>query len=192
MRRRTIRKTIPLSGYEPHYNPNLYNNDASAKDQNNCFAYAFDIQDRDKAHVGEPFLQPGLKSGYPPWRKIKGKRCPDLMARLMADVPDLIRTTFASRCPKGTSKIAAVVDSKRDYHFYREDSNKRWSHKPGATDVTDRDANGKLIYNPEQAARNYNRDPDDILNYNTFCGYMCVPRRRTHKFKRGGAYTRKA
>ena len=197
VRRKTVRqlKKAPLSGSEPAYNPALYNGDADVQDMNNCFGYAFNVQEKGKGKSNSnssnssnsrPFMQPGLKSGYPPWHKIKGKRCPDLLARLLGDVPDLKQTTFEQCCPKGFSKIAAVIDSKRDYHFYRQDSNGLWSHKPGSTDVTNLDAAGKLIYNPELAARNYNRDPTDVLNYNTFCGYMCVPRTRTYKFKRGG------
>ena len=184
IRRRTVRKG-PRSGSEPRYNPEAYNGDAAVKDQNNCFGYAFNIQEKDKDDA--PFMQPGLRSGFPPWHKIKGKRCPDLMARLLGDVPGLQSTTFEQRCPKGTSKIAAVIDAKRDYHFYRQDSNGNWSHKPGSTDVTNLDAKGRLITNPELAARNYNRDPNDVLNYNTFCGYMCIPRTRTYRFKRGGS-----
>jgi len=188
-RRRTVRKG-PLTGSEPVYAPDAYNKNPKIKDQNNCFAYAFNIQENNDNSDGIPFLQPGIKSGFPPWHKIKGKRCPDLMARLLGDVPELRRTTFKRRCPNGFSKIAAVIDAKRDYHFYRQDLNGNWSHKPGSTDVTNLDAKGRLITNPELAARNYNRDPTDTLNYNLFCGYMCIPRRRTYKFKRGGSRSR--
>ena len=191
LRRRTIRRRTrrppALSGSEPQYNPALYNGDAIAKDQNNCLAYAFGIHDRVKGAEEAPFTQPGLLSGYPPWNKIKGKRCPDLMARLMGDVPDIQPASFDAPCPKGFSKIAAVIDSKRDYHFYRQDSNGLWSHKPGSTDVTNLDAHGKVIRNPELAARNYNQDAADVLNYSSFCGYMCIPRSRTYRFKRGGS-----
>jgi len=190
LRRKTVRrpKKAPLSGSEPRYNPTLYNNNAAAKDQNNCFAYAFNVYDRDKDE-GSPFTQPGLKSGYPPWHKIKGKRCPDLMARLLGDVPGLRISSFDQPCPKGSSKIAAVIDAKRDYHFYRQDANGLWSHKPGSTDVTNLDAAGKLIYDPRTANRTYDKDPTDVLQYDTFCNFMCVPRTRTYRFKRGGGST---
>jgi hypothetical protein len=195
LRRKTVRRPQkgPLSGSEPRYNPTLYNNDAAAKDQNNCFAYAFNVYDRDKKSEGGPFTQPGLKSGYPPWHKVKGKRCPDLMARLMGDVPGLRVGSFEQPCPKGSSKIAAVIDAKRDYHFYRQDSNGLWSHKPGSTDVTNVDAAGKLIYDPRTANRTYDKDPTDVLQYDTFCNFMCVPRTRAYRFKRGGgSKTRKS
>jgi len=189
VRRKTRKHLGPLSGSEPRYNPAIYNGDAMVKDENNCFAYAFNVQDR-TGDSDAPFIQPGLKSGYPLWKRVKGKRCPDLMARLMGDVPGLTPTTFYRRCPRGTSKIAAVIDHRRDYHFYRQDSNGLWSHKPGAMDVTNLDAAGKLIYNPQLANRRYDDDPTNILNYDTFCSFLCIPRTRTYRFKRGGTRKR--
>jgi hypothetical protein len=95
--------------------------------------------------------------------------------------------TFEKRCPKKYSKIALVVDEDEDYHFYRQDSNGYWSHKPGATDVTHIDATGRPIYDPQLASRLY---PGSGLHYNQFCSYLCAPKTRKLRLKRGG--TRKA
>jgi hypothetical protein len=147
----------PLSGWEPKYDPKKYNKTRKIKDSHNCFAYAFDHIDVSNSpscteeSCALPFHQPGRASGYPKWSKVKGKRCPDLMSRLFGDVKELKQTTFDKKCPKYTSKIALVVDEDEDYHFYRQDSNGYWSHKPGSTNVTNLDANGKRIYNPELA-----------------------------------------
>jgi hypothetical protein len=86
--------------------------------------------------------------------------------------------------------VAVVVDPEHDYHFYRQDKKKPgkwavWSHKPGGTRVTRKDATDHLIYNPELADRDYRPGGGD-LNYNQFCSYMCVPR-KTRKLKRGGS-----
>jgi hypothetical protein len=179
----------PMTGYEPKFDPEVYNKHKGMKESLNCFAYAFDYQHLPKRHgctknaCSLPFPQPGRSSGYPKWSKIHGKRCPDIISRLFGDVPDLKMTTFEGRCPKKYSKIALVVDEDEDYHFYRQDSNGYWSHKPGGTDVTNIDATGRPIYNPELASRLY---PNSGLNYDQFCGYLCAPRRKTLHFKRGG------
>lgn len=186
----------PLSGYEPAYKPGVYNNQADIKDNNNCFAYAFLLADR-PTQKNVPFHQPGLSAGFPKWSKIKGKRCPDLIARLKGDMPDIQMTTFEGTCPKGTSKVAVTVNAESDYHFYRQDQPKRgtrkayWSHKPGSTEVTRRDATGHLVYNPELADRDYTFK-NDGLHYDHFCGFLCAPRTRKLAFKRGGRSTRKA
>jgi len=136
-----------------------------------------------------PFPQPGRASGYPKWSKIKGKRCPDLVARLFGDVRGLLPSKFQQRCPTGTRKIATVTDENEDYHFYRQDSNGYWSHKPGATSVTNIDATGRLIYNPQLASRLY---PGSGLHYKNFCGYMCAPATRKNKLRRGGSSRRRS
>jgi len=184
----------PLSGYEPEFQPDLYNKRKGLKEALNCFAYAFDyrrLPKRDNCTEEScpvPFPQPGRASGYPKWSKVHGKRCPDLMGRLFGDVPGIKPITFDKKCPKNHSKIALVVDEDKDYHFYRHDSNGYWSHKPGATDVTHIDATGRPIYNPELASRLY---PDSGLHYDQFCSYMCAPKHKKLHFKRGGKYTKK-
>ena len=179
----------PLSGCEPEYNPDKYNKKKTILESHNCFAYAFDhIDIPDPASCSEescavPFHQPGRKSGYPKWSQVKGKRCPDLIARLFGDVKGLRMTTFKNKCPGKSSKIALVADEDEDYHFYRQDSNGMWSHKPGGTKVTNIDATGRPIYDPALASRLYTNSG---LNYDKFCGYLCAPKGRTLKFKRGG------
>jgi hypothetical protein len=111
-----------------------------------------------------------------------------LLARLYGDVPDLKITSFEKRCPPKHSKIALVVDEDEDYHFYRQDSNGFWSHKPGATDVSHLDATKRPIYDPQLASRNY---PDSGLDYDEFCSYLCVPKGRRLHFKRGGKHSEK-
>jgi hypothetical protein len=187
----------PLSGYEPDFNPGLYNKHKGVKEALNCFAYAFDYRQLPKNKKCTknscpiPFPQPGRKSGYPKWSDVNGKRCPDLLARLFGDVPDLKVSSFDKKCPKHSSKIALVVDEDEDYHFYRQDSNGFWSHKPGATDVTHLDATQRPIYDPQLASKHYENSG---LDYNEFCSYLCVPKGKKLHFKRGGGskkYTRK-
>lgn len=186
--------------------PSVYNKKRYVQHNHNCFAYAFDIMDvpsheecngADKEDCKVPFHQPGKYSGQGDFHA--EKRCFDLFTRLKADMPaiEIARAgqpiKFTDKCPKGYSKIALVVDPKQDYHFYRQDSNGFWSHKPGATAVTNKDTSGRLIYNPELANRDARKTADekDGLNYNVFCGFMCVPRVVPNRAKRGGSRRRK-
>jgi hypothetical protein len=108
-----------------------------------------------------------------------------MIARLLGDNPGLKMTTFETKCPAHTSKIALVVDPDEDYHFYRQDKNRYWSHKPGGTAVTNKDASSRFIYDPALAARNYT-DNDSTLDYDTFCGYFCLARDKPLHIKIGG------
>ena len=129
------------------------------------------------------FPQPGRASGYPKWSKVKGKRCPDIMARAMGDVPGSKMARFDQSCGKGMRKVAFIADQKEDYHVLREDKTGKWSHKPGGTNVTDVDASKRPIVNPELADFNY---PDSGLNYEHFCGYMCIPATKSLRLRRSG------
>jgi hypothetical protein len=112
-----------------------------------------------------------------------GRRCAVVERLMEADIPDLRRTAYRKRCAKGSSKVALVVDPGDDYHFYRQDSDGWWSHKDGANPVKHVDAEGKRIWDPKTAARDY-RPNGSFLNYTDFCGYWCAPRRKTLKLMR--------
>jgi len=173
-----------LSGSELPYNPDKFNKEKGIKESHNCYAYAFDYVHlpkkctKDSCPIAYP--QPGRKSGYPSWSSVDGKRCPDIIARIIGDIPGVKLTGFKDKCGKSRRKIAVVADPENDYHFYRQDADGYWSHKPGATDVTRLDKKGHLIYNPQLASRQ-----GDNLNYKLFCSFMCVPTQKT-KLKRGG------
>ncbi len=183
----------PLSGYEPSYDPDQWNKHKGVKEAHNCFAYAYRFMDMPKTpkctneSCPISFPQPGRASGYPKWSKIKGKRCPDIIARALGDVPGSKRVPFTERCSKGMRKVAFIADPKEDYHVLSEDNTGKWSHKPGSTDVTDIDASKRQIINPELANFDY---PDSGLNYKHFCGYLCIPATKKHRLRRSGGKRR--
>ena len=113
-----------------------------------------------------------------------------MVARILGDNPNVEMTSFEEKCPTGTSKIALVVDASDDYHFFRQDSNGYWSHKPGARRVTNVDAAGSKIWDPRLAHLDYTSN-EGSLNYDLFCSYMCVPR-TTPLYLRVGGGTRRA
>jgi hypothetical protein len=184
---RSCNRKAFLSGYEPDYNPSEYNKNLGIKESQNCFAYAFHQTDLPvectKNSCSAPFHQPGTRSGYPKWSDVNGKRCPDLIGRLLGDVPSIRMSTFTKKCPKKMTKAAVVTDENEDYHFYRQDSNGYWSHKPGSTDVTNKDASGRFIYDPQLASRKYD---NSALDYQNFCGYFCLPSKKKIKIQRAG------
>ena len=182
----------PLSGYEPDYDPKFWNTQYPIKETHNCFAYAFNINDKKQMKkcknmdCNVPFHQPGIAAGYPKFKSSKPKTCPNMVARLLGDNPNVEMSTFNDKCPAGTSKIGLIIDENEDYHFLRQDSNGHWSHKPGARKVTNLDATNNLIYDPALANYNYKKNKNGYLNYDTFCSYLCVPRIRPVRIKVGG------
>ena len=78
-----------------------------------------------------------------------------------------------TECPEGCYKIAFVIDNQEptyDYHWYRQNSDGTWSHKPGTTEVTNLDCSGKIIMDPRKA----NRNAGYGVNYNVFVGFFVV------------------
>ena len=184
-------RIAPVSKDTPKYNPTRWNKHEGIRGSLNCFAYAFDYFKLpknctiDKCDASYP--QPGRASGYPAWSDIDGKRCPDIIARIMGDIPEVRLTTFTDKCPKGFRKIAVVVDPNEDYHFYRQDADGYWSHKPGATPVTRLDTTGRPIYDPMLATRD---NKSSNLNYERFCGYLLVPVTKNIRLSRSGGKRR--
>lgn len=138
---------------EPSYDPGKWNNDPNVRSRNNCYNYAND-------KITNTFAQPGRGSGsagpYPP-------NCNGTGAAAERD--RLLRISNPSMTPAQGQIVALVIadqPSFMDYHWYRRDSNGRWSHKPGQTPARNTDNSGQQIDNPEAC----NRGP-----YTIFCGY---------------------
>lgn len=121
------------------------------------------------------YHQPGAAAKFPPFSESELKSCPEMTARIRGENPTVTPIHFEGLCPYGTSKIALAVDPNEDYHFWRQDSNGKWSGKPGSLQVTDKDANGRWIHDPALCDRDFT-DENGELNYTNFCSYYCVPR----------------
>jgi hypothetical protein len=146
-----------------------------------------DCETEPNCNVGFP--QPGYDAGYKRFADQKEKGCGDMVSRLWGDNPKITTITFTARCADGTSKIALIVDPKRDYHFLRQDPDGYWSHKPGALPVKRTDASDRPILRPDRALFLYRGTKDPLL-YTDFCGYFCVPRGKPlhmSKITKGGA-----
>lgn len=161
----------PLSGSEPSYEPDKWNKNKNILDSHNCYAYA--LNQRVSKRKGKP--QPGYFAHYDHISNKEYQDCSSFLNRLKKDTPSLYVTDFETPCKKGFYKnfIAVAKDGyDHDYHFYREDKNGYWSHKPGRTEVTNIDASKKLIKNPSKANRNYAH-----FNYSKPCFFYCNPKK---------------
>lgn len=194
-------RRAPLSGSEPKYEPDRWNAEDAIRLTHNCFSYGYNIIDpkqiegcKKDPKCDLPFHQPGSESGYPRFNDTDPKTCPNMIARLMGDNPKrILPSSFELKCPRGTSKIALVVDEDQDYHFLRQDKPKpgstigMFSQKSGAMPVTNLDAKGHEIFDVALADHNFdNRRRKDPLNYDRFCGYFCIPRHEPLFIKTGG------
>jgi hypothetical protein len=156
----------PLSGYEPKYNPNYWNNNKNIKNNNNCYSYSVNNKNH---QFGKP--QPGYFARYNHILNNQYK-CAYFFKRILNDIPSVYLTSFKQKCKNGFHKAFFAIDSNKnehDYHFYRQDNNQLWSHKPGTTNVINYDADYKIIKNPYNANRNYT-----TYNYDKPCFFFCV------------------
>ncbi len=142
-------RTYSIPAYEPSY----WNNDAYIRQNNNCYNYA----NNKKTNT---FAQPGRAHG------VSGYAMNVTAVRNAAIADGLVPTDSSAASPEGKAKIALVVAPNLDYHWYRQDSDGRWTHKPGQTAATNVDQSGVTISNPEWA----NRGP-----YTDFGGYFFTP-----------------
>lgn len=155
-----------ISGSEPPYEPHKWN-DNNIQINHNCYAYA--LNQRVGNRYGKP--QPGYFANYGPIKDSEYNNCSNFYNRLKKDNPSMYLTSFDKPCRKGFYKSFIAIANNgddKDYHFYRQDKNKYWSHKPGRTKVTNLDADKKLIKNPYLANRNYGH-----LNYSKPCFFFC-------------------
>lgn len=161
-----FRSLLPTSGSEPHFKPTKWNTNSFVK-TNNCYAYFLDdLDSRDK----KP--QPGDFAGVPGTATRNSSTCAQTISRIQEDNPAVYKVDKQTPCQKGYYKGYLAIDPGKDYHFYRQDSNGLFSHKPGKNPVTKYDASGELITDPELSDRNF---MDINFNYSESCGFLCVP-----------------
>ena len=109
------------------------------------------------------------------------------MERTLVDNPNIYKIGENKKCIPSHYKGALVVAPNRDYHYYRENDDGKWTHKPGYKPSTNYDSKNNFIFNPRKASRDYG----GTLNYKDFCGYLCVPRDEKKKEWLIGTHPRK-
>ncbi len=143
---------LPISGGEPPYEPDQWNDHDGIQDNNNCYNYACN-------KMTGTFAQPGRASGFTP----EDLGCNEY--NLAAESDGLVATDCDEGCDQCHYKVALVMDPGVDFHWYRQDDNGDWSHKPGETEATNLDDSFHPITDPRTADRG---------DYSDFCGCFCV------------------
>ena len=137
--------------------------------------------------------QPGYISGIEHWSP-ENFNTKEIMRRVIEDsngkiyVPDAIweqdynikkQVVYKQKskpCMDGYYKGALVIAPNYDYHFYRQMEDGTWMHKRGQTEVSDVDASGRVIKDPQTANRDYGVSSNGShRNYSQFCTYFCIP-----------------
>jgi len=184
---------LPLSGSERKYQPELWNI-VSVQPYANCYAYALNTQE---PPIGEydAYLQLGQSELgiFGIGDQYYTQECKaDILYYISCDA-EAWGFTFeevgqTQICDAGTYKVALVIDPKtseldnnNDFHWYRQNDDGTWSHKPGGCMVTNEDGDSGLppddrddeedfvIFDPDTANRN-----NGSSNYSWFVGYFQV------------------
>ena len=166
--------TLPLSGSELNYEPTLWNNNSNVLYGSNCYSYAVNAPKNPTFNYFET-MQPGQSVGKSCTKDDIINVSP-VLSLISEDAAKLgfgfTRIDAEAVCNPGFYKVAFVLDPNEpgfDYHWYRQNSDGSWSHKPGTTPVKDTDNDGRLIMDPEECNRN-----GGYLNYSVFVGYFAV------------------
>jgi hypothetical protein len=158
------KKMSPLSGDEQNYDPDIWNKNHNIKNTHNCYTYALG-----KIIPGlNSKAQPGYASGYDHIEDDQYE-CKYFYDRLKNDSPGSYVEKFDNGCLPGFYKVFLALDPGNDYHWWKQNSDSFWSHKPGSTNVVNVDAKGQKIMNPLLASRDY-----ESINYKKPCFFACI------------------
>lgn len=161
---------MPTGGGEYSYNPTYWNDDANVY-RSNCYGYALNLiaTDTSDPYAGWLF-QPGYKAGEE-YTSLTKDAIIDTVEADMEVFGRTIRSSSYNETPGENEYKIALVIASNDYHWYRQDSSGYWSHKPGLTDITNKDASGNLITDPRTCNRDYS-----YADYSTWGGYYIISR----------------
>lgn len=187
-----------MNGYEINYDKKKWDH-PYVKGTHNCYSYFLnDIQQKLKdkcdklckkkngvgkcptfiGKCGDYKPQPGdfdllMREGSLKSKK-RNYTCSDMEKKILSDNKSIKPIPFNEKCPSNFYKGAMVIHDDRTFHFYRNNKDGSWSHKPGTMAVTNLDADKKNILIPHFANRDYSHKPNKI-KYNSFCNYYCIP-----------------
>lgn len=155
---------MPLSEYELDYEPNTWNNQYVSR--YNCYAYSLNTKNYGFMQPGQGNENPVTDNDLVHYDRVISKVESD------AEEYGFVFQSIGRYeiCPAGTYKVALVIDPNTDYHWYRQNSDGTWSHKPGPGSVTNLDYSNKIIIDPMEC----NRKQSHYLNYTVFAGYFAV------------------
>ena len=180
-----IMKGLPVSGSEIDYDPNMWNL-TNLLGNTNCYAYALNCQTNPPGAT-HTFLQIG-QSVLGMFGLDITHYTPDGSEVLYYVQQDSSNWGFyfseisrTAMCSSGKYKVALVIDPYYDFHWYRQNPDGTWSHKPGPNTVRDYDYSTQTIYDPATA----NRDNGIDLNYEYVIGFYEVTPLNSNAFSIG-------
>ena len=162
--------------------------------KNNCYNYAC-MKKAGTEGTGEK-SQPGRAAslGDLDFRPSnKNFNCEEFTRRLKADGLNPIDCDM--ECPPASHKVQLFLGGsslggrplRNDFHFYKQDLNGKWSHKPGQTEAKNKDESGNEIADPNDAdklvVRLTLRGLLFILDYPTDCFCFCCDSRKVKFLK---------
>lgn len=177
---------IATSGYEVAYEPEKWNSNSKITKNTNCYYYAINNQLNPKTmKLWNDLPQPGAYAGIDLRRLVYTGNPPDEEYSTTGKniVQYVTEQDYAAynqahgggyifrpigrneRCPAGSYKVALIV-GKDDYHWYRQNPDGFWSHKPGKEPVTNVDQQYNSIIDPQYA--------EWSKAYTKFIGYFAV------------------
>lgn len=177
---------IATSGYEVAYEPEKWNSNSKITKNTNCYYYAINNQLNPKTmKLWNDLPQPGAYAGIDLRRLVYTGNPPDEEYSTTGKniVQYVTEQDYAAYnqahgggyifrpigrnecCPAGSYKVALIV-GKTDYHWYRQNPDGFWSHKPGKEPVTNVDQQYNSIIDPQYAE--WSKD------YTKFIGYFAV------------------
>ena len=146
---------VPKAEDAPFFDPVPWNLDA-VRLGNNCYNYAND-QPRGS------YAQPGRAAGIN-----AGPLCTEMQLAAKADGL-AFQASFSRTLEPGEGWYVALArwpgdqESPPDFHWYRQDRNGCWSHKPGQDEATNLDSSNHVITDPSAC---------DRAPYIEFCAFM--------------------
>lgn len=151
----------------PVWEPAKWNNSMANVYMNNCYNYANNQLTHTAARVG-------LASGIPD----VAKTVTAVRSAALSDGLTWVGWNFPGNnytCPNNGTLVYLAVAPNVDYHWYRLDkADGKWSHKPSTLPVSDKDASGNLISNPQVANRDYSNVKEIATNYSDNGGFFCT------------------
>ena len=175
--------SMPLSGSELDYDPEYWNTKTIINDEGkveklidvtNCYSYALNAEKNYENQYRT--MLPGLDVLSHEYIMEKHATIDQIRTDLKSDSQKygftLNEVSGTERCQPGTYKIACFIEPKTDFHFYRQNSDGTWSHKPGPwVKVINTDESGNIIMDPLKCNR---KSPNSQRNYSTFVAYYEV------------------
>jgi len=132
------------------------------RENNNCYTYAINqpINPYTKEkYIDYGYCQPGClggkeKEGASEYYNRNFQNFIELVKKDLQDIGfEIIETNYEEYIENENCWKVGYCYGGGDYHWYRQNIDGTWSHKPGQNEVKNKDEDGNIIYNPKECNR---------------------------------------